>query len=261
VNENLARECLELHTIGVRGGYGQADVAALAMMLTGWTIAQPGTSNPGFRFARSRHQPGPKRFMGESYPDGLAGGEMALMRLAGHPATHRHIATKLARHFLSDVPPPDAIDRIVAALDATGGDLREAALALLDIPEAWRPLTKVRTPTDYAVAAFRALDLPPDADPSPAIMVHSLGQPLWGAPLPDGWPDVEAPWSSGEATLRRADWAFHLAGRLKHPDAGRIGETALGDLLGDRTRAAIRDAGCRREAVALLLASREFQRR
>jgi uncharacterized protein (DUF1800 family) len=261
LNENLARECLELHTVGIDGGYTQADVTSLAMMLTGWTAAPPGDANPGFRFAADRHQPGPKQLMGQSYPDGLAGGEMALMWLACHPATHRHIATKLARHFISDNPPPDAIDRIAAVSRETGGDLRAMTLALLETPEAWQPLTKRRTPIDYVVAVYRALELPTDIHPPPVWVAHALGQSLWGAPLPNGWPDVAAPWSTGEATLRRADWAFELAGRLPDSDAERIGANALGALLSANTRAAIRATASPREAVTMLLASREFQSR
>jgi uncharacterized protein (DUF1800 family) len=260
-NENLGRECLELHSVGVDGGYTQTDVTSLALMLTGWTVAPPGDDCAGFRFVADRHQPGPKRFMGLSYPEGLAGGEMALMWLAYHPATYRNIATKMARHFIADVPPPEAIARIADVLSATGGDLRAATLSLLRISEAWQPLTKRRTPIDYVVAVYRALDLPPHMTPSPAQVAYELGQPLWGAPLPNGWPDIAPPWSSGEASLRRADWAFELAGHLPEMDPERIGENALGCLLSANTRAALRACASPREAVAILFASREFQRR
>jgi uncharacterized protein (DUF1800 family) len=261
LNENLARECLELHTIGIDGGYTQADVTSLAMMLTGWTVAPPGDDNPGFRFVADRHEPGSKRLMGWSYPEGLAGGEMALMWLASHPATYRHIATKLARHFIADDPPADAVDRISHLLRETGGDLKAATLKLLEVQDAWKPRTKQRTPIDFVIAAYRALELQPEMDPSPALVAHRLGQPLWGAPLPNGWPDVAAPWSSGEARLRCADWAFELAGHANKQDAERVGANALGPLLSAGTRTALRAAGSPREAVALLFASREFQRR
>jgi uncharacterized protein (DUF1800 family) len=260
-NENLARECLELHTLGVDGGYTQADVTSLAMMLTGWTVAPPGDATPGFRFDMARHQPGAKRLMGLSFPEGLAGGEMALMWLACHPATHRHIATKLARHFIGDDPPDDAVDRIARILDETGGDLKAASLALLEMPAAWRPLTKRRTPIEFVVAAFRALEIPPDGRPSPNVIAHELGQPFWGPPLPNGWPDIEAPWASGEAMLRRADFALELADHAGDIDPIRAGDAALGALMGARTRGAIRGCETRREAMAMLLASPEFQRR
>jgi uncharacterized protein (DUF1800 family) len=261
LNENLARECLELHTLGVHGGYTQADVTALAMMLTGWTASRPGDANPGFRFDVARHQPGPKSLMGMSFPEGLAGGEMALMWLACHPATHHHIATKLARHFIGDDPPEDEVARIARVLDETGGDLKAASLAVLDMPAAWRPLTKRRTPIEFVVAAYRALEIPPDTRPSPNVVAHELGQPLWGAPLPNGWPDIEAPWASGEAVLRRADFALDMADQAGDIDPVRAGEAALGDLLTARTRDAVRMCDSPREAVAMLLASPEFQRR
>jgi uncharacterized protein (DUF1800 family) len=231
------------------------------MMLTGWSVAPLGDKNPGFRFVVDRHQPGTKPFMGFSYSEGLAGGEMALMWLACHQATYRHIAMKLARHLMSDTPTPDAIERIANVLCETGGDLRAAALALLDMPEAWRPLTKHRTPIDTAIAIYRALELQPETYPSPAGLAQALGQPLWGAPLPNGWPDVAAPWSSGEAALRIADWAFEIARRLPDADAEQIGDHALGPLLGSDTRIALRGIASSREAIAMLVTSREFQRR
>jgi uncharacterized protein (DUF1800 family) len=261
LNENLGRECLELHTVGIDGGYTQADVTALASMLTGWTVAPPGDDCPGFRFDADRHQPGPKQFMGLAYPEGLAGGKMALMWLACHPATYRHIATRLARHFIADDPPPEAITQVAGVLGATGGDLRAATLALLRMPQAWQTLTKRRTPIDYVVAVYRALELGPQTIPSPAQLAHALGQPLWGAPLPNGWPDTAAAWSSGEALLRRADWAYELAGRIPDIDPVRIGENALGCLLSANTRAALRACASPREALAMLFASHEFQRR
>ena len=261
LNENLARECLELHTVGADGGYTQADVVALAMMLTGWTVARPGDPSPGFRFAVARHQPGEKTFMGRRYPEGLAGAEMALMWLACHPATYRHLGAKLARHFIADDPPEPAIARIAAVLADTGGDLRAAMLAVLDIGQAWQPLTKRRTPLDFTVAVYRALELPPEAQPPASWVAHRLGQPLWGAPLPNGWPDIAAPWATGEAILRRADVAFELAGHAVGADAEAVGDSALGALLEPATRAAIHASGSPREALAMLFASHEFQRR
>ncbi len=260
LNENYARECLELHTIGRDAGYTQADVTAFAALLTGWGV-QPDGPDAGFAFFPRRHQPGSKTVVGHTYPEGEAGGVAALRWLGTHPATYRRIAAKLARHFVADNPPPETVRRIAAVLHDSGGDLHAAALGLLDLPGAWQPLGKLRTPFDFTVASLRALDLPPDDRPPPQAVMANLRQPWLTAPLPDGWPDVAAAWADGELLLRRADWASAVAGRAGMLEPQRVAEATLGPLLGPATALAVQRAGSRREALALLLASPEFQRR
>ena len=260
LNENFARECLELHTIGRDAGYTQADVTAFAAVLTGWGLVRRGTAR-GFTFFPERHQPGAKTVMGRTWPEGEQGGVLALRWLGTHPATYRRIATKLTRHFVADDPPAGAVRRVAAMLHDSGGDLRAASLALLDLPASWQKMGKLRTPFDYAVAVLRALDLPPDVRPKLAGVTARLGQPLFTAPLPDGWADTAADWADGELLLRRADWASGVAGHAAGLDPAEVAAATLGPLLGDATMQAVRRAGSRREALALLFAAPEYQRR
>lgn len=259
INENLARECLELHTVSPASGYTQQDVISFARILTGWSVELK--KDPlGFKFRPATHEPGPKTLMGHVFPEGEAGGVAALAFLARHPATHRHLATQLARHFVADDPPPDAVRRIEGVLRDTGGDLGAAALAIVGIEAAWRPGTKFRAPLDYVVALLRVLDeteAPPRALPALAL----LGQPQWAAPQPNGWPDRAADWAAPEAVMRRIDVAYAASGLAGPRDAAELADAALGPLLRPATLQAIDRAGSRREALALLFAAPEFQRR
>lgn len=261
LNENLARECLELHTITQAAGYTQTDVTSFATLLTGWSIDLD-SDTPGFRFRPATHQPGPKTLLGQRFPEGQQGGLEALDVLATHPATYRNLATKLARHFIADTPPPAAIAAIETTLTRTNGDLKAASLTLIGIDAAWIPLTKLRTPFDYVIAVLRTLDLPP-ANRPPAInaILGGLGQSLHNAPFPIGWPDTAPDWSAPEAMLRRIDWAYTVASRAKSLDPAATADLALGPLLPPATRAQIVQAGSQRDAITLLLASPEFQRR
>jgi uncharacterized protein (DUF1800 family) len=259
LNENLARECLELHTVSPASGYTQQDVIGFARILTGWSVEL--RKDPlGFRFRPNAHEPGPKTLMGHVFPEGEAGGVAALGFLARHPATYRHLAAKLACHFIADEPPPDSVRRIEAALRATDGNLGAAALAIVGTEAAWRPGTKLRTPIDYVVATLRMLDMPaPPPRALPALRL--LGQQQWVAPQPNGWPDRAADWAAPEAMMRRIDVAYLAAGIAGPRDAAALADAALGPLLHSATLAAINRAGSRREALALLISSPEFQRR
>ena len=259
-NENLARECLELHTLGVDGGYTQADVTAFASILTGRTANLDG-DNPDFVFKAEAHEPGPKHFMGREFPEGFAGSEQALDFIAAHPATHRHLATQLVRHFIADAPPPSCVDRVAAVLGETDGDLKQAMLAIADMPEAWQPLTKFRAPAEYIVAVLRALNLPSDQPHQISDATIDLGQPFMGPLLPNGWPDTAPDWLSGEALLKRADWAMTQASRPGAPTADAVAQATLGDLCSPSTRDAIKACPNQAEALATLFASPEFMRR
>lgn len=260
LNENLARECLELHTLSPAAGYTQADVTEFAKILTGWSF-EINYNPPQFLFRLNAHEPGPKHVMGQTFPHGAEGGIAALTWIADHPATHRHLATKLVRHFVADDPPPAAVARIEAVLRKTNGDLKAASLELTRLPEAWQPLTKLRTPTEFIFATMRALDLPPDQRPSLDGMFAALGQPMFSAPEPNGWPDRAADWAGPEAMLRRVDWAYGVAGHAGELDPAQVAATALGPLLRPATTQQMQHAGSRRDALTLLLTSPEFQRR
>ena len=260
LNENLARECLELHTVSPAAGYTQADVTEFARIITGWSVSVDAPA-PGFVFHPGAHQPGSKTVMGRSFPAGEQGGLEALDFLANHPATARHLALKLVRHFIADTPPPSAVARIEQTLLRTGGDLKAATLAMLDLPEAWKPQTKLRSPFDYTIAVLRALDLPPTNRPDIPGVMSALGQPIHNCPGPNGWPDTAADWAGPETMMRRLDWAYAVSGRAPGQSPLAVADASLGPLLPAATRSEIARAGSQREAMTLLLASPEFQRR
>ena len=270
LNENLARECLELHTVSPAAGYTQADVTAFAAILTGWSVDHD-SAEPGFLFHERAHEPGDKLLMGRGFPEGEAGGILALDFLGTHPATYRHLAQKLAVHFVSDMPSPQDVATVASTLQRSQGDLAAAAAALLRLPSAWHPGTKFRSPFDHVVATLRALDLQPAQpvadDPKPGSgrfipgMLAGLGQPVWGAPLPNGWPDRAADWAAPEAMLQRVDWSYRISAHAGTADPVLIAQASLGPLLRPRTTAQLAAAGDRRDALTLLFTSPEFQRR
>ncbi|OUJ10981.1 hypothetical protein HK28_04895 [Acetobacter sp. DsW_063] len=275
LNENLARECLELHTVSPQAGYTQTDVTAFAAVLTGWTVNM-NAERPGFQFRANAHEPGEKTIMGQTFPEGEEGGVAALQFLATHPTTYRHLATKLVGHFVSDAPPPADVAHVAAALHDTQGDLGAAALALIELCRAPRRRSvgertdKFRTPMDFAVAAMRALDRAgprpsPDAPHSPAHTLAgalgALGQPLWTAPLPNGWSDRAADWSAPADMMARADWAYRISAGVHEGNPLDIAHATLGPALRPATIEAIRHAGSRQAGLTLLFSSPEFQRR
>ena len=260
LNENLARESLELHSVTQAGGYTQADVIEYAKILTGWTF-EIGGGRSGALFREDFHEPGPKTVLGRAYPTGQQGGQALIAWLATHPLTFRNLATKLARHFVSDTPPEAAIRPIEAALIATGGDLKAATLALLATPDAWKPLTKIRAPMDYVFAVLRGLDMTEAPMTELHTVLPTLGQPMLGAPLPNGFDDTAASWTSGEALMRRVDWVYRLAPHFGRMQPETLARDLLGDLLGTATLGQVRAAGSQRDGLTLLLTSPEFQRR
>lgn len=261
LNENLAREVLELHTLSPAGGYTQGDVQEFARLLTGWSV-EFRTPPIGYVYRAAAHEPGEKRILGRRFGDGEAEGEAALRFVAEHPATWRHLALKLARHFVADEPPPSAARALEAVLRETKGDLAATARALVRLPEAWNPpLTKFRTPADYVIAASRAIGLDPDRGDVLLTGMNALAQPLWTAPQPNGWPDTLAEWGSPEALMRRVDWAYNLAGRAPRVDSRAVADAALGPLGRAETATAMGRAGSVRDALTLLFGSPEFMQR
>jgi uncharacterized protein (DUF1800 family) len=261
----LAREILELHTLGVNGGYGQADVIAFAKVLTGWTVTPLKSDTPGlFLFAPHIHEPGDKVILGKRYPDGgQAEGDEVLRDLARHPATAGFIATKLARHFIADDPPPAAVERLAQRFQETGGDLAAVTRTLVAMKEAWpNSATKIKTPNELVIAAFRALG---GFEGEPARLVQSLsvlGQAPFGAPSPAGWPDRAADWIGPEQTMKRIEWAHTLAAKWPRPQPALVlAGDVLGSSLASETRFAIEHAASARDSLAFVLASPEFQRR
>src|SRR4051794_27463995 len=267
LNENLAREIMELHTLGVGGGYSQDDVTSLARIITGWTFAgrrgQLGT--PGtFVFNANAHQPGAQRLLGKTYENtGVGQGEAALDDLARHPSTAKFVATKFARHFVADDPPPALVARLSGVFGKSEGDLRALTIALVDSEQAWQmPMTKLRSPYEFLVAIGRLLGRAPE-DPSRFLGgLNLLGQPLWSPAGPNGFPDSNAAWAAPEGMKLRLDISAQVASRIgENVDARELLELVAADAASTETRQAIARAESRQQALALLLMSPEFQRR
>lgn len=269
LNENYARELMELHTLGVDGGYTQRDVTELARMLTGWGLhprqARAGGRGELFAFDSRKHDTGPKTWLGQAVAAaGQAEGERALDLLATHPATARHLAFKFAQAFVADVPPPTLVERLAERFRASGGDLREFTRTLIEADEFWRRdvyQAKFKTPYQYLLSSVRALDLSEAvlANPQPLLgALAQAGQPLYGAATPDGYKATAAAWRHPEALTQRVQLATTL-GRRSGLSAEQLGRT-LGAGLGAATRQALAGEPAARQ-LPLLLASPDFMMR
>jgi uncharacterized protein (DUF1800 family) len=291
LNENLAREIMELHTMGVGSGYTQADIIEFAKALTGWTIGSPqiarmagagGQARPNAQralqqmsaqmaeqvgetiFSEPLHEPGARTVLGKKY--GGAGKQQAALildDLALHPATARHVATKLVRHFVADQPPPGAVAKIEAAFRKSGGNLAAVAGAVIDLDEAWAEQPqKFKTPEELLVSVARA------AGPETAFgrdqrqVYQSLAQPPFNAPSPAGWPDDTASWSGADAVKKRLEWANSVSRRMARGETpSQFLDRALGPIASARTRQAVARAESAEQGFTLALMSPEFQRR
>jgi uncharacterized protein (DUF1800 family) len=269
LNENLGREILELHTLGVDGGYAQQDVQALAAIITGWSVGgEAGRlrgGEPGkFFFRTGFHQPGAQELLGQRYAEGgVEQGRNALHDLALNPRTAAHLARKLARHFVADDPAPALVARLQQAYLDSRGDLPATYRALIASPEAWQsPLAKFKTPTDYIYSTFRALELPFGNRMADLRVFELLGQRAFQPGSPAGWPDRGADWDGSAALLKRLEWAQELGQRLGNRlNAAQIAEAALGGAFSSATRTGISRAQDGTQALTLLLAAPEFMRR
>jgi uncharacterized protein (DUF1800 family) len=265
LNENLAREILELHTLGVRTVYTQSDVTSFAKVITGWSIVplrQDPVHGGEFAFNPRAHEPGAQTVIGKTYSEGgFDQGRAVLADLAHHPATAQHIAVKFATHFVSDRPPPALIATLAKRFVDTDGDLKELAKTLVTSDESWQtPRDKLKRPHEWIVAGLRATGVTP-AEIQPIIQAQNmLGEPLWRPPAPKGFSDDSAEWLPGIA--ERLDVANVFAGRYElsvEPEA--VIDIALGPLATDETRQTVKRAESRPQALALLLMAPEFQRR
>jgi uncharacterized protein (DUF1800 family) len=215
LNENYAREIMELHTLGVDGGYTQKDVTELARVFTGWTIDRP-QQGGGFVFRAQLHDIGEKTVMGIHFPagGGMEEGERMIRVLAHQPATAHHIAYKLCQRLVADEPPPALVDRVAKKFLATDGDLRQTVRAVIDSPEFWDPQYyrgKVKSPFEYAISAVRVIDAT-IVDPLPmAKGLQQVGEPLYGAQPPTGYSDKADAWVNTGALLNRLNFALNLA--------------------------------------------------
>ena len=282
LNENLAREVLELHTLGVAGGgaayggwggYTQTDVTEFARVLTGWRVplrelldAPAGTAagTSSTRFDPAWHQPGTKTVLGKRYAEGPDSLDAVLHDLALHPSTGRFIATKLARHFVADEPAPALVARLEANFRSSGGDLPSLYRTLIQSPEAWAPqAVKLKTPEEFVLSTVRLLKLGDQAFARNADAgIGPLGQRVQAAPSPAGWPDRAEEWLGPDAVWKRVEWATRVADRWgRQVDARALAQASLGPLLQDSTVQQISRAADGPQALALLLLAPEFQRR
>ena len=267
LNENLAREILELHTVGVNGGYSQADVTEFARALTGLSI--PTAREAAFDgepvlFRAAAHEPGSRTILGARYAQsGRQQGEAVLRDLAAKPATARFVCAKIARHFVADDPPPGLAGRLEAAWARSHGDLAQVAQALITAPEAWDPQpAKFKTPYDFVVSSYRAVGAQPSAVEKLAPILTALGQKPFSAPSPKGWPEEAEAWAAPDAIIKRMQYAQAFAAvAVQGRDPKILAADALGARLTPVTATAVARAESRPEALALLLMSPEFQRR
>jgi len=266
LNENLGREFMELHTVGVDAGYTQTDVTSFAKVLTGWTYGR-GENEPEnygrFVFHKFAHEPGLQTVMGKLYPQpGVDQGLAVVADLVTNPATAKHLAAQFATYFVADVPPAALVTRLADVFRKTKGDLRALTTALVKSPEAWStPASKLRTPQEFLWASARALQFRPEASFINRAL-GDLGEPLWNPPSPQGFKDDAATWLAPNAMTTRVDVAELVASRAKGLDDPRDLATDLfGAGLSSDTRTAIDRAESRNQAIALLLMSPEFQRR
>jgi uncharacterized protein (DUF1800 family) len=273
LNENLAREILELHTLGVNGGYTQRDVTEFAKIITGWGITgakQEGER--GYRFNLWAHEPGPKYLLGRQYgsperpkdreqAEFLARqeGRMALQDIARHPSTAKFIATKLARHFIADNPPAAAVKKLEETFLKTKGDLSAVYKTLVSLKEIWEePFPKYKTPYEYVITIHKMLGLRVNELRQQQQLRQTLNMmdhvPFM-ALSPAGWGDTQGDWLSPDALMNRVDWAHAVAGRVQQQfdDPLIFAQETMGDILNDREIATIKAAPSKADGIALTL--------
>ncbi len=283
LNENYAREIMELHTLGVDGGYTQKDVTELARVFTGWSIARPQEGGTGFMYRRAVHDVQPKTVLGVHFPagGGMEEGERMIHVLAHQPATAHHIAYQLCQRLVSDDPPKALVDRVAKRFLATDGDLRETVKAVITSPEFWDPnvyRAKVKSPFEYVASAIRAVDAHVDNPLPVARTLQQIGEPLYGAQPPTGYSDKAEAWMNSGALLNRLNFAMSLANNtmlgvntnvnalVGNVDAAScvdaLGIALTGGNLTEETRRTIKSKGGQqvRTIAGLILGSPEFQR-
>lgn len=270
LNENLAREIMELHTLGVNAGYSQTDVVEFAKAITGWSVLRPrdrlgAGGGLGFVFRAAAHEPGGRKVFGKTYrQQGEAQGVAILHDLAVHPATAHHLSLKLARHFVADDPPAVLVERMARTWLASGGDIADVCRTLLASDEAWSDQArKFKTPDDFIISSLRACRLDDRADITLTLQLQArLGQPPFQPRSPAGFGDVAADWGGPDALYKRVQAAQEMADRLPAVAGStplQLGQAVLGGALDGQTATALRRAESVQQGVALLLASPAFQ--
>lgn len=280
INKNLARELLELYTLGVDGGYTENDITNVAMIITGWSYVRDWESDTGrnggtpenrgqFIYRPKWHEPGTFAVLGRSYrARGMTQGEALMRDLVANPLTGEHLAFKLIRHFITDTPTSAMVVPVAEAFRSSGGDLRATSIALIDLAATWnRPLAKIRLPEELAIAELRAFALPlptPDQEVTLTGAIRALNHSPWQHPQPDGYPDETAAWLNADGMRVRGEAAQLFVSRMtasmtRAPDV--LARDLFDDALSAASRAAIAGAPTRNDAMTVLLMTPEFQRR
>ena len=264
LNENLAREILELHTLGVNGGYNLEDIQELAKAITGWSISRPVDHQHGFVYRPVAHEPGSRVVLGGVYRNtGKNQGEAILRDLSVHSATARHVSFKMARHFVSDKPSDELVKAMTDTWRKTGGDIKAVVTAMIKHPDSWQPESeKLKTPREFYISALRATGV---ATPDARRVVNTLtnlGQAPFGAGSPAGYADVASAWNGADALLKRVDWVNMITRqvRMNQPPI-HFAQAHSGNLLSEHTATVVRRAESRQQGLALYLLSPEFLRR
>jgi uncharacterized protein (DUF1800 family) len=265
INENLGRETLELYSLGVNAGYTQADVDALAYLMTGINQNCKLGTKLGYFWDPSKAQPGSVTLLGKTYPCTQAGLSSALHMLGTSPKTYLHLATKLVTHFVSDTPQQSDIETVYNAFATSGGSLPAAHAAIVGLQNAWIPLQKLRTPLDLVVAMFRASNFSAKQISNLGCSVNgiltALSQPLWQPQFPNGYSDYSADWMGPGPMLLRADFANWFAADNPNVSATLAAEASVAPFQSASTQAILNSVANPQEQLALLFSSSEFQRR
>jgi uncharacterized protein (DUF1800 family) len=264
LNENLAREILELHTLGVDGGYQEVDVDELAKGISGWSVKDPTKEgSAGFIFRPYGHEPGTRTLLNKKYSaKKVEQGEQMLRDLAMHPATAKYVCYKLAHHFVSDGPSPLLLEKMEVIWMKSKGNITQVMHSLFDADEAWVDSPqKYKTPREFVISTQRALALKKTNDKTLLDSLVSLGQQPFNAGSPAGFSDDEKDWLGASALMARIDWSNKVSGYLKRVNAEKVMKLALGESVSDLTYQMVMRAESRQQALTLLLMSPEFQRR
>ncbi len=264
LNENLAREIMELHTLGVDGGYSQTDVIELAKGITGWSVKRPGKERgEGFIFRAYGHEPGSRTLLSKRYSQkGIAQGQQMLRDLAMNPATARHVCYKLAHHFVSQNPPASLLKAMEATWLKTQGNIKAVMHCLFDADEAWlNTAQKYKTPREFVISTLRAVSLKKIKDKSLLSTFINLGQQPFNAGSPAGYSDDDQDWLGASALMARIDWSAMLSGYRKRVNAEEVMNQSLGKSVSQLTYNSVMRAESRQQSLTLLLMSPEFQRR
>jgi uncharacterized protein (DUF1800 family) len=264
LNENLAREIMELHTLGVNGGYNQGDVVELAKAITGWSIKKPNKEHgSGFVFREYGHEPGNRQLLGKTYTQpGIEQGQQILRDLAMHPSTASHICKKIAHHFVSETAPQSLINKMQKTWLDNQGNIKKVMLTLFNAEEAWLPTPqKFKTPREFVISAYRAIAPTKISGKKLFESLNYLGQKPFNAGSPAGFSDDASDWLGASALIARVEWSNLLSSRGKGVNAEQVMASSIGDSISTNTYQTVMRAESRQQASTLLLMSPEFQRR